>query len=383
MIVRFVFTNPGHHAEMMAPVCRELGARGVTTSMISLAELRGLVTKPSIQDQRVVRAFPAIRTSASSGLPGGEGGGSRLKLIARTALWWGAIAPRLYLLLRDADVIVVPNDAAYPYSRLVPWCKSRGQRVVLLQEGIRFPLPTEQRQGSTYGRSGVDRMCVWGEASARYFTALGVDDARIRVTGNPRLDALDVEGWRARGADLRASLGLARPPLLFLSNPVDDQGFCSTAEKMELFRAFLRHARPKLVADDRRLAVKLHPREDVSAFQQAIAAEGASDRAFVVEQAPFFTVLGAGHAAVVWASTAGLEALLFGLPLGILPLPGHGYVFDYVREKAAHPLSDDAASLRPLLAGESAPGARAFVASHVANRGRAAAAICDVIEALR
>jgi hypothetical protein len=84
----------------------------------------------------------------------------------------------------------------------------------------------------------------------------------------------------------------------------------------------------------------------------------------------------------VWASTAGLEALLFGLPLGVLPVPGHGYVFDYVRKDAAHGLADDAA-LAALVDGVPATRASEFLNDYVANRGRAAAAIRDVTLGVR
>jgi len=35
------------------------------------------------------------------------------------------------------------------------------------------------------------------------------------------------------------------------------------------------------------------------------------------------------------ASTVGLEALRHGVPLAVLPTPGHGYVHDYVQRGAA------------------------------------------------
>jgi len=41
----------------------------------------------------------------------------------------------------------------------------------------------------------------------------------------------------------------------------------------------------------------------------------------------------------VLASTAGLEALLFGLPLAVLEIPGVGFVHDYVSSGAALGLS--------------------------------------------
>ena len=43
-MISFIFSNPSHHLEMMAPVARELTRRGQRTQLVSLAELRGFRT---------------------------------------------------------------------------------------------------------------------------------------------------------------------------------------------------------------------------------------------------------------------------------------------------------------------------------------------------
>src|SRR5262249_2458976 len=52
--VVFVFSNPRHHLEMMAPVAEELGRRGVRCSLVSLAELRGFDTPAQSGAQRAI-----------------------------------------------------------------------------------------------------------------------------------------------------------------------------------------------------------------------------------------------------------------------------------------------------------------------------------------
>ncbi len=83
------------------------------------------------------------------------------------------------------DVVVVPNDAAFPYDRIAAAAARRGLPLVLVQEGIRFPLPVETGQDA-YGLGGADVLAAWGEASADYFRQRGVPGERIVVTGNPR-----------------------------------------------------------------------------------------------------------------------------------------------------------------------------------------------------
>jgi hypothetical protein len=381
--VGFVFSNPRHHLEMMAPVAHELGRRGVACHLVSLAELRGFQTPPA-DGLDVVRAIPArVRKDPAAGAGGGRG--SLARRAAQTVVWRGALGPRLRWLLRGADAVVVPNDAAYPYRELAHALHHRRVPFALLQEGIRFPLPNERRAGAAYGAGGADAVCAWGEASAEHFREVGAPSATVHVTGNPRFDAVDPAAWRARGAALLAGLGLTRAPLLYLSNPIDDQGFCSTADKLALFEGFVRGAAPALRDADRAVVVKLHPREDVAAFRAAAARAPAPTH--VVDDAPIFAVLAAGAAAVVLASTVGLEALVFGLPLGVLALPGHGHVFDYVASGAAIGLGGDADAIardvERLLAAPASSRAAAYLERHLAHRGTAAAAAADAIAAIR
>jgi len=387
--VAFVFSNPRHHLEMMAPVARELGRRGVACRMISLAELRGFETPARTEvGVELVRAIPArIRKSPAAGSDFGADGGTAAlaRRAAQVVVWRGALGPRLRWLLRAADVVVVPNDAAFPYRQLAHAMRHRRLPFALLQEGIRFPLPGERTVGAAYGAGGAAAVCAWGEASAEHFREVGAAPATIHVTGNPRFDAVDPAAWAGRAEELLARLGLAGAPrpLLYLSNPIDDQGFCSTADKLALFERFLRGAAPALAAAGRAVVVKLHPREDVAAFR-AVAAR-APVPTHVVDDAPIFAVLAAGGAAVVLASTVGLEALVFGLSLGVLALPGHGHVFDYVSSGAALGLEEPtlAAGVARLLAEPRPDGVAAYLDRHLAHRGHAAATAAAAIASIR
>lgn len=392
--VSFVYSNPRHHAEMMGPVMAELASRGAAVRAISLAELRGFATGslagPGLEAVEIHRVVPlGLRKDPAMGASFGTGEGSgkarSVRRAAQLAVWGTWLAPRLAWLLRGSDSVVVPNDAAFPYRELARLVHLLRMPLVLMQEGIRFPLPGV-READAYGRGGAAAICAWGQASAEYFRGQGAPPASVHVTGNPRFDRFDPAAWRDEGAALLASLGVSRPPLLFLSNPIDDQGFCSTREKMDLFRRFADGAADALADGDRHLVVKLHPREDVEAFRRAARESRAGARTHVLslEHSLFAALAGAGGA-VVLASTVGLEALLFDLPLGVLEVPGAGFVFDYVQGGAARglrPGADLGAQVAALLAeGE----ARARVASlylerHLAHRGSAARRVAGLIE---
>jgi hypothetical protein len=390
--VSFVYSNPRHHAEMMAPVMAELIARDVPCRAVSLAELRGFATMPlPVRGVEVRRVVPArLRKDPSLGASFGTGGGrgSSIRRAAQLAVWASWLAPRLVWLTRGSSIIVVPNDAVFPYRELTGLRRRTGASIVLMQEGIRFPLPGVS-EDDAYGRAGAEVICAWGEASADYFRSQGAPEDTIQVTGNPRFDGFEPSDWHDEGKELLARLGWARPPLLYLSNPIDDQGFCSTSDKLLLFRKFADQVAGLLMAEDRQLLVKLHLREDVAAFRSAARASLAADRTHVLEGHSLFAALSCSAAAVVLASTVGLEALLFGLPLGVLEVPGAGFLFDYVQSGAAiglklgDHLDQGVADLLGSTT-ETVNGVRTrYLERHLANRGSAARRIAGLIEGLR
>jgi hypothetical protein len=387
-MVTFVFTNPKHHVDAMVPVAKRLAATGVPTRFVSLAELRGLRTPDLSRDvpmARVDRVLPSwVRKDSSAGASIGQkgGAGALARRVVQAITWRGLLRPRLSRLLRGSDVVVVPNDAAYPYGALAAMLRTERVPFVLLQEGIRFPLPSEQRAGVPYGSAGANAICVWGEASAEHFRQIAPQEA-VHVTGNPRWDDVDPASWVARGAKLMKRLGLERRPLLYLSNTVDDQGFCTTAEKYQLFADFIARAAP--ILDGRAIVVKLHGREDVKAFRR-VAADQRAAAVHVLGDESLFETLAIGQAAVVLASTVGLEALAFGLPLGVLALPGHGHIFEYVSRGAARGLTlgNLTSELPPLLsAPHSGSASEAFLERHMAHRGQAASRIASCLLVLR
>ena len=78
----------------------------------------------------------------------------------------------------------------------------------------------------------------------------------------------------------------------------------------------------------------------------------------------------------------GLEALAFGLPLGVLAIPGHGHVFEYVERGVAIPLDVEtlAAGVEQLMTARPDASIREqFIERHMAYRGEAARRIATRI----
>lgn len=381
--VAVFLSNPGHHAAMLAPVVDYLDERGVTSRVHSLCEFRGFESprasfaKPGTA---VLAAWPALlrrRPGRSRGSTGSPTGISWRRRLARLVAWHGVLRPRLERQLDPATrLAVLPNDSAFPYDRIVSLLRRRGIPFVLVQEGIRFPLPAETE--SRYGLNGAQALAVWGEASAEHFRSAGVEPNRIRITGSPRFDDRSAATWPSSNDAVRAKL-----EVLLITNPIDAQGFCTSAEKRALVANVIRNLRRGLDSEAVGLTIRPHPGEGVEEYRQALAP---SDRDLVA-----FSPGGAleddlrrSDVAVVMASTVGLEALLHGVPLAVLPTPGHGFVHDYVERGAAFGLALDdslADQLRELRAPSTAyrHAVDEYLESHLASVGRATRSVGELM----
>lgn len=413
-MISFIFSNPSHHLEMMAPVARELTRRGQRTQLVSLAELRGFRTPawPGAEellvhsnfglaqgklthDAPMVRVMPALRSSPTVGAagPASEGTSTKRRWL-QALLWNGGLRLRMRQLLHGSQVLVLPNDAVFPYQEIIAQASRHQIPWVVLQEGIRFPFPNGYR-GSKYGSSGAARLCVWGQGSAEHFLQQGIAPVALAVTGNPRFDQFSLEDWRTRGAALQATLGLASKPLALLTNPIELQGFCDLRRKYALVEELLQAAVPLCAARDIPIVIKNHLQEDAGYYQALVARVGAAHPGAVIKlitDAALFAVVAMARAAVVMASTAGLEALLLGVPLGVVELPPHGFAFEYVARGAAVGVrssseyrTKDIDALLAAAAVAPTPATTAFVERHLAGvlHASAAAQVANVTMAVR
>lgn len=383
--VVFVFSNPGHHLEMMAPVAEELNRRRVRCALVSLAELRGFRTPRESGARRAIPLNVRRRNTGPadrSAEPSAETSVWRGSL-AKTLVWNLGLGPRLRWMLRRARVVVVPNDAVFPYFELMDQLHRGRARTVLMQEGIRFQMPPSYT-GPRYGSVVSAAVCAWGEGSKDYFVAGHVPERRIVVTGAPRLDSLDIAAWRERGQELLRKLAVRGRPIAFMSNPIENQGYGSKEDKLDLFARFLAGAADELKGRGIPILVKNHMNEDPNDYARVAAASPIPELVTVVGPGPAFSVIAAARAAIVLTSTVGLEALTFGLPLGVLEIPGHDFAFEYVERGAGVPIraASVAAGVRQLLGQDDARVAAgtAFVERHLHDRGRARHNVADVIE---
>jgi hypothetical protein len=391
--IDFLISNDRHHAAMMHPVIEELITQAdYHCRVISLCEFRGLDSPPSddwpagVESIRIMSA--KFRSSPSAGQSIGQGRSHWIRSVIRWLSWQVLLArPIRGWLEQLPDCVVLANDAAFPYGHIVDQLKVKQVPFVLMQEGIRFPLPAAASSREVYGRGGATLIAAWGESSAEYFRGVGAPEASICLTGNPRYDSILSKDWQPEANRLQAEWQIGDRNLLFLSNPIDDQGFCTTREKLALVRSFVAGSAALFAVADFRLIMKLHGREAVEDYRAAIADLPYHDRIIVTNAAPLFPLFKLARAAVVLASTVGLEALLFDLPLGVMAIPGVGFVYDYVSSGAAVGLQLDetlAAQVLALMTNRSAytEKSESYLKRSLALRGGAARQIALLVSQL-
>jgi hypothetical protein len=385
--IDFVITNPRHHVAMFRPVVKWLREHSdLRPRVLSFCELRGFPTP----FEEILRAGAdprqCVSVSFSKNSRPTKIARDRVEGLPRRGLqalvWHGLIHWPRFQRARPS-LVVLPNDCAFPYYRIARRLRKSSIPFLLMQEGIRFEQPG-RAAGRQYGQSGATAVAAWGRSSGRYFERVGVPSDRIHLMGNPRLDELAHRDWTNDARRIAAEIGVDGRTLLFVSNPIDNQGLCSTREKYRLFTEFLRAGRRFLETASYNLVVKLHGAESIADFQALISQEADPDRVKLVYDTPLYPLIQLSRGVIVMASTAGLEAMLMDKPLGVLPVPRNGYTYDYVETGAASGLTVNghlAEQLNALVTdnSENRQSRRAYVQDQVVNFGNATEAMGELV----
>jgi hypothetical protein len=388
--ILFEITAADSHQQILLPVIRLLRARGLPVIVYSDCELLRTPSDPATLSRE---GIPFVRMAESAlPLPMPE--------------WEAAAAAFHHRIPREVEnvnpsLIVVLNDRNFPPNDYIQAARRRRIPTLLVQESLRKDLfqrpPWRKLLGRWsrklrlgveeglrhYGQGGCDMVAAWGETSREYFLRVGVPDRKIAITGNPRFDQLAHADFSAEAGRIRAELGYAPDDfvLTFLSSPIERMLIVSKEEKRAAFvrlLGWMRTLRAEPAWRNLRLALKLHRAEDGALFREMISAAGGSDFARVAEQ-PLYPLLAASQAALMFSTTAGLEAALLQVPVGILGLSKPLDDWDFVRRGVAANVGSPeglAAFLRRARE-DDALGARGAMAAayYVANSGRAAEAV--------
>lgn len=264
------------------------------------------------------------------------------------------LANRVHKVLKNTKKLVMMNDAAFPGSHFIRKAfKNKNITTYLLQEGIRFKLPAEKNYDA-YGSSGVNYLLSWGETSKEFFDNIVKPKTKVLAIGCPRFDVLKVSSPELLD---KIRLGFYNTPInvLFVSNPIDDQGFCSKDEKLQLFRQFLNQLNSmKDVSQKMQIHLRLHNRENIDDYRSVWQSMSLDFPVRLSAEEALYDAIQLSSIVVVLSSTVGLECAMLGKQFGVIKLFEHGYAGDYVKYGVGIPLDVDApgefiAGIRKLL----------------------------------
>jgi hypothetical protein len=391
--ILFEITAADSHLPIVLPVIRLLRGRGIPVIVFSDCE----VLRTASDTQTLAREeIPFVRL-AEAPLPAVQPDWESAALPIRKRI------PSEVERLRPALVAVL-NDRNFPSNVYLGAARQLRLPTLLLQESLRKDLFQRPPWGKrivrwrrkirygieeglrNYGQGGCDAVAAWGETSRAYFRRVGVPKEKIHITGNPRFDRLAGVDISAEARALRAGLGCAPEDFLltFLSSPLERMMIVSKEEKQAAFSRLIGWAeelRGDPVGKNLHLAFKLHRGEDPAPLR-SILAEGAAGGRFSIVDTPLYPLVRSSQAVMMFSTTAGLEAALLSVPVGILdlskPLDDWNLAGNGVAARIRSP-QDFAAFLRRAREDPQA-GARCAraAATYVANIGRAAETVADL-----
>lgn len=230
-------------------------------------------------------------------------------------------------------------------------------------------------RGGVYGAGGCTRVCVFGERDRRRLLEAGVPEETIVVTGNPKFDlAGAVRARRPAVPAWRGNVGV-------LTQPFVELGMWTPEQREAFVRAVAGAAR----AAGGRATFRPHPSlEDPRVYERLVADAGLDAAVDVQGRLPEAFL--PWDAAVTVSSTAGLEAVVCGVPLVVYDpfrTPGAELLAQAAAAVAATP-DDLAAALRRIAADPAAPsGSSEFVRESIhLGEEPAAVAIARVVREL-
>jgi hypothetical protein len=392
--ILFEITAADSHQQIILPVIRRLRARGIPVIVYTDCEL----LRTSSDTETLARERIPFMRMAASPLP------------VTTREWEAAARPFRKRIPAELDrvhpaLVVVLNDRNFPPNAYVEEARRRRIPTLLLQESLRKDLfqrpPAVKLFGRwvrkirfgieeglrSFGQGGCDCIAAWGETSRDYFLRVGVPPERIAITGNPRFDQLANADFSGDARRLRTNLGYAPAVFLltFLSSPIERMQIVSKAEKLAALVQLLGWVdalRADAEWEQLQLVIKLHRSEDPAPLQAILDKNQSTGWARIVDQ-PLYPLLRASQAALMFSTTAGIEAALLSVPIGILELAKPLDDWDLVGRNVAQGIRGQpelAAFLRKARADKELGARGAKAASRfLANFGHATEAASDLI----
>lgn len=334
--IDFLITNPNHHVLITLPVASELKKRGISVRYISLCEVRKFKTPQKLfKDMKIDFHYFSID------IPKSKTNKEQKKItivnriksrILRDVFWIVVLRRKLKKWFKGTTHVVMLNDAAYPNNYLIRMLSRQNIETILMQEGIRFPLPVEK--DLRYGNSGIDHIIAWGRKSADYFQKIAKPNTKIVSLGSPGFDkSLYIQ-------QPLASIPEKIRKVAIFGNPIDDQKFVTPQEKIALYIDLARLLVDFSERENRNLEIifKNHPRESPEMLREILELNGMGHIRVYESSSDIDISINTIDAGIVFASTVGINVIIHGKKLAVVKLKDYDYLGDYVQDGVAYGL---------------------------------------------
>jgi hypothetical protein len=391
--ILFEITAADSHQQIILPVIRRLRECGIPAIVYSDCELLRTASDPGPLEREDIPFVRAL--SEPLPLPMREWEPAARAFRRKIPEELARVRPALLVVLNDRNfppnayvqearrlripTLLIQESLRKDLFQKPPLVKLIGRRLRLLRSGIEEGL-------RHFGQGGCDAVAAWGASSREYFLRVGVPEERIHITGNPRFDQLADADFRASARRIRAEWSVPDEGFLlaFLSSPVERMQIISKEEKRAALARWIDwigRMREDAEWKDLRLAFKLHRSEDPSILQSLLAERGAAGWAHVADT-ELYPLLQASQAAAMFSTTAGLEAALLSVPVGIMELSRPLDDWDFIGRGVAAGIrteQDLRAFLRSARSGGAIGKRGARAAEHyLSNLGHAAEAVAGL-----
>ncbi len=336
--VLFVISNPNHHVQLTLPVIQELKKRkDYQVDLLSLCEIRRMKTPVEPFDQAGATVHQAVKWNTSDHISPNSGVktlGAKLnwkRRIVQKTIWHSVVRPTFSELANRSDTVVMCNDSAAPHEFMAQFMVRRDKRFCLIQEGIRFHQPGDKFP--RYGTFGANHIFAWGDNSKKYFENCAQNRSEVLSIGCPRYDSILNADYTEKLQDIQSRWPEAMINIGLFTNPVNDIGFCTYEEKLQLVAQVVQQMLEVVRPSQIRIYLKPHPRESLEDYQRVL--KDFNVVRFIPANVDIFALLKLVDRSIVLASTVGLESLLFGKPVAVVRIGGNEFGHDYVQSGAA------------------------------------------------
>lgn len=183
-----------------------------------------------------------------------------------------------------------------------------------------------------YGHGNCLKIAVMGKFTKNLLVNEGMDPKCIVVTGQPRLDDILNKEHDKKEIYRRLDIPLKKGIITLLTQPFLEYGFWDYCKKYKFILNVVDEIN-KLEINSIQLVIKLHPREDISGYEEIL--KKVKKKPILCKNIDLYELINASKIVVTVSSTTALEAMILSKPVIIVDLFNEYPSIPYTESRAA------------------------------------------------